>query len=124
MRQLRCDISKFILHGLAVIAVLLFVAPLETAHSDVQADLAAELIEGHSSSDGHDDHGHQNDHSALEILQDHCDPRPDCSNSFVVFNSIGMTVATSGFHSLVGGVVNLSTGRITTRDIPPPKRFS
>jgi len=123
MRKLRCDISNYIFHGLAVIAVLLFVAPLESAHSDVQTDSVVEWSGGHSSADG-DDHGDSNEHSALDILQGHCDPGPDCSNSFAIFNSNVIAVTSSGFHSLVSGIVNLSAGRITTRDIPPPKRIS
>lgn len=124
MKKLRYDISRIIFHGLAVIAVLLFITPLEAAHSDAQTDPAVEWVGGHSSAVAHDDHGDHTDHMALDILQGHCDPGPDCSNSYAVFNSISMTVASSGFHSLVGGVENLSTGRITMRDIPPPKHIS
>lgn len=124
MRHLRCDISKIIFHGLAVIAVLLFVAPLEAAHSETKIGPAVEWKGGHSLADAHDEHSDINDHNSLDTLQGHCDPGPDCSNSYAVFSSIGMTVVSSGFHSLEGETVNLSTGLITTNDIPPPKHIS
>lgn len=104
-----------------MIAALLFISPLEAGHSEAQSNHSVEWSEGHSSVDGHGDH---DDHSALNTLQGHCDPGPDCSNSYAVFNSNEMTVTSSDFHSLVSDTVNLSTGRITSRDIPPPKRIS
>ena len=123
MRKLRSDIIGYISHGLAVIAVMLFVVPLEAAHSNVRTDPVVDWSGGHLSADGHD-HGDGSVHSASEILQGHCDPGPDCSNSYAVFNSIAMTIASSGFHNLFSGIVNLSAGRITPRDIPPPKRIT
>lgn len=123
MRKLRSNTSSYIFHGLAVIAVLLFVAPLEAAHSDTQTEPVAEWSGEHSSADGHD-HGDSNEHSSLDILQGHCDPGPDCSNSYAVLNVFGMAVGAPVFHLLIGSVVNLSSGRITLRDIPPPKRIS
>ena len=121
MRKLRSNISSYIFHGLAVIAVLLFVAPLEASHSDTQTGPAVEWDGGHTSFDTHDDH---EERSAFDILQGHCDPGPDCSNTYAVFNTISMTVSAPVIHRLIGSVVSLSSGRITLRDIPPPKRMS
>ena len=124
MRKLQRDIFRILSHGLAVIAVLLFVAPLSAEHAETRSDHSVEWSEAHSMADGHEDHSDEHDHSAGDGLQVHCDPGPDCSNSFAVINSISMTVVSSGFRRIVGGIVNVKSGRISKSDIPPPKHIS
>lgn len=118
MSALREVTLQFFSHSLAVMALVIFVLPFDASSTDDRFHFVSDWSQdSHASEDHHD-------HDDKAFPQGHCDPGPDCSNSYAVFNAISMTVAAPVFHRLIGSVVSLSSGRITLRDIPPPKRIS
>ncbi|MDG1430150.1 MAG: hypothetical protein P8L68_13395 [Paracoccaceae bacterium] len=118
MTVLRRNFLKLLSHGLAVIALALFITPLDNAHAEPHVETVAEWTDEHV---GVDEHDH---HADLEDILEHCDPGPDCSSSYAFFNSLHTVVAVSRFRQLNREVVGLSTGQIIPKDIPPPKVVS
>ena len=118
MKVSKRDILTILSHGLAVIALLLFIAPIDAAHAEPHAEPTPELVHTHSPSDEHEDH------PDLANIPDHCEPGPDCSNAIAFMSTVEMVLDAVGFNRITNDFVSLSKGQTILYDSPPPRQFS
>ena len=118
MQASKRNILTFLSHGLAVLALLLFIAPIDAAHAEPHSEPSLELPHAHSASDKHDDH------PTFDDILEHCEPGPDCSNTYAFFNSQGVVLASADYSRLPSDFERIFLEQSIPNDSPPPRRVS